>query len=416
MSRGKRLLGLGLAGAVLVSGALWARRQWDPARFRAFPRLRLEGWVADHPDDADALYELGRRYRQEGQLTDARQALERAARLEPGNARLLSDLGELYAAGGDYPRAQALFEQAVRLRPDLSRPHRSLGDLAGISRNYALAIQHYRQALALRPDDVRALTSLGSAYADSLNRGEAEAAFRRAIALAPRSSEPYQRLGLALYKFNDYTGARAALQQALERDPNDPYTHLFLGLACARQLRSAGDERQALQHFDRAVARGYSGGEADYGRGLVYLRRKDYPHAIAALEAAIQRDGGGEDARYRLVRAYFAAGQTAKGQGMLKQFERFKQTEPETRRLSYRLALQPGDTAARRRLARLCVETGRYREALLQYRVLMGAGAADSELFRDMARAATAVGDTRLAELARASLRQTASRSATTQH
>src|SRR2546425_411586 len=253
MTRGKRLLGLGLAGAVLVSGALWARRQWDPARFRAFPRLRLEGWVADHPDDADALYELGRRYRQEGQLTDARQALERAARLEPGNARLLSDLGELYAAGGDYPRAQALFEQAVRLRPDLSRPHRSLGDLAGISRNYALAIQHYRQALALRPDDVRALTSLGSAYADSLNRGE-----------------------------------------------------------------------------------------ADYGRGLVYLRRKDYPHAIAALEAAIQRDGGGEDARYRLVRAYFAAGQTAKGQGMLKQFERFKQTEPETRRLSYRLALQPG--------------------------------------------------------------------------
>ena len=374
MTRGKRLLGLGLAGAVLVSGALWARRQWDPARFRAFPRLRLEAWVADHPDDADALYELGRRYRQEGQLTDARQALERAARLEPGNARLLSDLGELYAAGGDYPRAQALFEQAVRLRPDLSRPHRSLGDLAGISRNYALAIQHYRQALALRPDDVRALTSLGSAYADSLNRGEAEAAFRKAIALAPRSSEPYQRLGLALYKFNDYAGARAA-----------------------------------LQHFDRAVARGYSGGEADYGRGLVYLRRKDYPHAMAALEAAIQRDGGGEDARYRLVRAYFAAGQTAKGQGMLKQFERFKQTEPETRRLSYRLALQPGDTAARRRLARLCVETGRYREALLQYRVLMGAGAADSELFRDMARAATAVGDTRLAELARASLQRMAS-------
>src|SRR5260370_40643349 len=128
MTRGKRLLGLVLAGAVLVSGALWARRQWDPNRFASVPVLQLEAWVAEHRVDADALYELGRRYRRQGQVTDARQALERAARLEPSNARLLNDLGELCASAGDYPRAQALLEQAVRLRPDLPAPYRSLGD------------------------------------------------------------------------------------------------------------------------------------------------------------------------------------------------------------------------------------------------------------------------------------------------
>jgi tetratricopeptide (TPR) repeat protein len=409
MTQRKRLLGLLLAGAALVSGAMWARRQWDPNRFHSFSEPRLEAWVAQHSADADALDELGRRYRQEGQVTEARQTLERAAQLEPGNVRILNDLGELEAGAGDYPRAQAFLEQVVRLRPDLPTPHRILGDLAGIARNYPLAIQRYREALALRPGDVKALVSLGSAYADTLNRGEAEAAFRKAIALAPNSSEPYQRLGLALYKFNDYAGARTALQQALERDPNDPYTHLFLGLACARQPRGTADEQQALQQFDRAVALGYSGGEAEYGRGLVYLQRNDYPHAIAALERAIRRDGGGEDARYRLARAYLAAGQTAKGQTMLAQFQRFKQTAPEIQRLSYRSALRPDDTSTRRRLARLCVETGRYREALLQYRALMDAGAADAEAFRSMARAATAVGDTRLAEQARASLRQIAS-------
>src|SRR5438874_1724077 len=130
MTRGRRLLGLGLAGVILVSGALWARRQWDPDRFHSVPLPALERWMADHPEDGDALYELGRRYRREGQVADARQALERARRLQPGNARLLNDLGELYAAGGDYPRAQALFEQAVHLRPDLPQPHRRLGDLA----------------------------------------------------------------------------------------------------------------------------------------------------------------------------------------------------------------------------------------------------------------------------------------------
>src|SRR5207237_10117399 len=130
------------------------------------------------------------------------------------------------------------------------------------------------------------------------------------------------RLGLARYKLNGAAGARAALEQALDRNPNDPFTHLFLGLARARQLRSTADEQQALQEFDRADALGYSGGEAEYGRGLVYLHRADYPRAIAALEAAVRRDGGGEDARYRLARAYFAAGQTAKGQAMAKQLER----------------------------------------------------------------------------------------------
>jgi tetratricopeptide (TPR) repeat protein len=404
MTGEKRLLGLVLAGVVLVSAAFWARRQWDPGRFRSFPVSRLERWIADHPDDADALYELGRRYVAAGQVTDARQALERAARLEPGNARLLNDLGELDAAQGNYLAAQALFEQAVHLRPELPEPHRNLGDLAGIARNYALAIQHYRQALALDPKDVKALTSLGSACADAMNRGEADTAFRKAIALAPTSPGPYQQWGLALYKLRDYVGAREALQQALERDPNDAYTHLYLGLVYARQLGVAADEQQAFLEFDRAIALGYSGGEADYGRGLVYLRRKEYAPAIAALDAAVRREGGGEDARYQLVRACFAAGQTARGRAVLRQFQRFKETETEIRRLHYQLALQPGATALRRRLARLCVDTGRYREALQQCQLLSNAGAADAEVFQGMARAAAAVGDTRLADQARASL------------
>jgi tetratricopeptide (TPR) repeat protein len=405
MKQGKRLWGLGLAGVVLVSGALWARRQWDPERFHAVPLPQLERWVEDHPEDGDALYEIGRRYRQDGQLADARQALERAQRIEPGNASLLTDLGELYAADGAYPRAQALFEQAMRLRPDLPAPHRRLGDLAGIAQNYVLAIQRYREAVALDPRDAETLTSLGTAYADALNRGEAEAAFGKAIALAPRSADAYQRLGLARYKLNDNAGARAALQQALTLNPNDPSTHLFLGLAMARQLRTPEDERQALQQFDQAEALGYSGGEAAYGRGLVALHRRDYTHAIAALQAAIRREGGGEDARYRLVRAYFAAGQPAKGQAMQAQFQRFKETEPEARRLRFRLALQPADTAARRRLADLCVATGRYREALLLQRALLDAGAGDGELFRAMLRAAQAVGDAQAEEQAKDGLR-----------
>ena len=94
MTRGKRLLGLVLAGAVLVSGALWARRQWDPNRFASFPVLQLEAWVAEHPVDADALYELGRRYRRQGQVTDARQALDLLDAVEELESQLDAKAGQ----------------------------------------------------------------------------------------------------------------------------------------------------------------------------------------------------------------------------------------------------------------------------------------------------------------------------------
>jgi tetratricopeptide (TPR) repeat protein len=397
-----RLLGLALAGIMLIGGAFWLRSRWDPNRYHDYSVAQLESWIAQHPDDGDALYELGKKYRAAGQVADARQAFERALRQEPGNARLMTDLGELLAARGEYPAAQALFEQAIARHPELAEAHRNLGDLAGIAQNFVLAIQHYRRALALQPNDVKTLTSLGSAYADALNRGEAEAALRKAIRLAPNDPEPYQRLGLALFKLRDYASARTALQQALAHDPNDRDTHFLLGLVLAQQLQTPDEERQALEHLDRAVELGYNGGEDDYGRGLVYLHRKDYPRAIASLETAVRQDAGGDDARYRLGRAYLAVGQTARGEALLKQFERLRQTATEVGRLRHQLALQPDDLAARRRLARLCLDTGRYHEALQQFRILATAGAADADLYAGMERAALAVGDTRLAEQARA--------------
>ena len=47
-----------LAGPILVSGALWPRRQWEPNWFHAFPLLKLERWVAEHPDDGNVPYKI----------------------------------------------------------------------------------------------------------------------------------------------------------------------------------------------------------------------------------------------------------------------------------------------------------------------------------------------------------------------
>ena len=111
--------------------------------------------------------------------------------------------------------------------------------------------------------------------------------------------------------------------------------------------------------------------------GLVYLRRKQFPQAIAALEAAVRQDAGGDDARYRLGRASLAAGQTARGQAQLQQFEHMRKRSRRSAPAAPPRP-QPGD---RRRADGWPAlrRNGRTKEALQQCRTLTAAGSGDAE-------------------------------------
>jgi uncharacterized protein HemY len=81
-------------------------------------------------------------------------------------------------------------------------------------------------------------------------------------------------------------------------------------------------------------------------------------------------------------------------------FDRLKKTRPEFDRLTRELAQNPEADETRRQLARLCLETRRYREALDQFQVL-ALRTRRPEAFEAAARAAAALGQTRLAAEAR---------------
>jgi tetratricopeptide (TPR) repeat protein len=404
MSRYRRLIALLLAGSGAIAMAVWARQAYGPDRYRSYTKSQLEAVLARSPNDALALHQLGLRYRDERRFTEARRTLERAFAARPGSATIANDLGQVCAHLHDFPTARLHFEQAIQLDPNMAAAHRNLGDMLGVAGDYVRAVASYERALKLKPDDVETLVALGSAYGDAQNQGRAIKTLQRAIQLAPNSAAAYQGLGRTYLRFRRYREAREALQKAAALDPTDAHTAGFLGLAYAEQISGPEDAREALVQVERAKSLGYTAAEADYARGLVHLYLKQYDLAIASLEAATRADPGAENMAYQLAQAYLAAGKKAEGERAMAQFRLLVRTRDELLRLRQQVQNAPADVAARRRLAEICLQTGRASEALRHYTVLNRMQPTDVGVLRGLADAAAAAGNKELAAQAKATL------------
>jgi cytochrome c-type biogenesis protein CcmH/NrfG len=98
--------------AIVEAAALYQRRQLGEAR-RAF-----EDIARDYPRQAEPHIYLARIAREEGDLTTARERLDRAIRLEPTNALALREMGTLMFVSGNLPAAQRFYDRAIRANPD----------------------------------------------------------------------------------------------------------------------------------------------------------------------------------------------------------------------------------------------------------------------------------------------------------
>lgn len=172
-----------------------------------------------HPDDADALLELGHVHWDSGRLDEAARAYAQVLELEPRNAiahvqqgNLAFQRGDLEEAEGHYEAAYAAdralraavenrcavalargdratarrrIEAALDAYPDAHDLRAHLADLDYAESHIGPALDNYRRYLTARPDDVRALTRLADCLRLLGHAGEAKRAYDAALQLAP---------------------------------------------------------------------------------------------------------------------------------------------------------------------------------------------------------------------------------------
>ncbi|MDT8438888.1 MAG: tetratricopeptide repeat protein [Wenzhouxiangellaceae bacterium] len=245
------------------------------------------------PNNAEAHAGLAATQLRQGQFKSALDAIERAIALDPAEWRYPHQKAQIHYSSGKLDAAAVAVERALQLDPDNAQPWNIRGAIHFARGEFLRAGDAFEQSITRQPN-AAAYSNAGTNYFFAGQFARAEAMFRRASEMAPgdprlngflawsiriqgnraSDAEPYHRnvirtatqrleinvndhearsmlaMHLAALSYEDAArGAIASLADAAELDLNALLTTGF-----AHYL--LGDEEQAAEAFDQAIAKG----------------------------------------------------------------------------------------------------------------------------------------------------------------
>lgn len=311
-------------------------------------------WLADHPDDVEAMTRLARILDALGRSEESRGWLERAVRLAPSRQDLRAALIDHLADRQRYSEAIAQCAELDALAPNdpdhlgrwglliLQDPSR---DEAGRRRE---AAEVWMRLVRARPDDPDAAVRVADLLRQAGMTDEPLALYKRAVEVAPDRPQYREYLGRFLHAVGRGDDALAAWRSMAEGDRRSTENLKRLSELLSRY----GYVREAAEAAGRACELA----PRDFETSLEYASRladdRRYDEALARLDAtdALALDDRQRDrALDRRIAVLLAAGRLA----------------AEIDRLAARLQSGDGATAEGwRRLARYCEAASRIPEAM----------------------------------------------------
>jgi tetratricopeptide (TPR) repeat protein len=310
-------------------------------------KARLDPWLANHPDDARALFDAGYVADAQNRLDDAAGLYERSTAANPNSFEAHLLLGLLLARQGKPEAARTHLLAATTLDPGVAGPAlkarawRALAQIdrpdSGSSGDTAAASNDLLEALKFSPETT-ADTLLAASLAEQAGQfDEAEAAYRRVLSKDQTSEPANAALAHLLIRKKQFPEAETLLRAALEKLPDDPALTAQLATVLAAQdkaealpllkklqeahpenaaisrmlaevLSEAGDIAGSDQLYTGLLAAAPNDPEllVAHGQNLVRLGR--YPEAFAQFDKATQIDPSNSDGWSGLA---FAASKTS---------------------------------------------------------------------------------------------------------
>lgn len=381
--KGKRtrvLIALLLLAALTWGGLLLRDRQWHRWLATA-PRAELARYVADHPDQPEAVARLGVLTRNAGEKAEAEKLLRHAVEIAPqeesdwielsralddkeaiqeletylkttpDSAPVTTELVRRYLQAGDMTRARSLAERAMKLAPESPEVWRVQGDIMAANRQSSEAEKAYRKALSLG-DDPETRLSLAQLWVP-LQRYHEIIAICAPILKAGNSPDisVEQRAQALLYT----AGGRLY----------DPLTPAELATVQA-QLQEVDSLSVQLPEGQRFLP--------PYFLGESYLRAGKPKEAIPYLERSVQAGPMFAGSLYSLARAYRLVGDIAKSDAATARHTHLSRILSELDMYNSRLQQRPGDAETLLRLADTLTEAGSTADAAQIYQRLISQG------------------------------------------
>ena len=296
----------------------------------------LRRYLAGHPNDSVAHFQLGYAATALRHKAEARAAYEKAAELDPKLAAAHLNLGLLLL--DDQPSAAVEpLRRAAELQPGRAQPRFLLGRALERSGKLTEAIAAYQSAAEIAPDNFDTRFALARAQLASGAATDAEANFRRALELRadfaparagraesliaqgklepaateleaylaaqPEDAESRVQLASLYFDLGRYDAALAQLEKVPAAPASAARVENLRGEALVK-LRRMNDAAAA---FTRAAQAAPHDAAVHARLGRVLLELRDFPAAERALQAALALDANLLDAWRDLTSVYYLA-------------------------------------------------------------------------------------------------------------
>jgi tetratricopeptide (TPR) repeat protein/peroxiredoxin len=206
--------------------------------------------LADKPDDADALYNLGTLSLRRRDLAKASGYLQRTVKLRPNYPEAWNNLGMIAAEQGQPEEAVRNFQQSLAYRPDYAVALQNLGNVYRRQKLFDKAHDCLARALELLPDDPEMNFSLGMLYAQQNQLEPAARYLQKAVVLRPEYPEALNNLGIVFVRQGDYAHAEEEFRTGIRLSP--AFDQSWLNLARLYALQN--DRERARQVLNQLLA------------------------------------------------------------------------------------------------------------------------------------------------------------------
>ena len=235
-----------------------------------------------------------------------------------------NSLGLLYEQEGKLDQAREAYEKALRLNPDYADSHNNLGAMHLKAGEIGKAIDSYRTAARLAPWSADVQNNLGHALVEKGRHAEAVRAYQRAHEIDSQAPQPLLNLGNAYLQMKRFPEAISAYGRVLQMQPDSADVHHNLGFA----YLESGRLDDALASFEKALALQPQYASAHNNKGTVFLRTGRFEEAGRAFEGAIQADSEFRPAYINLSMTHLRTNEIEKAEDVLRRLLKVNPDDP----------------------------------------------------------------------------------------
>lgn len=342
----------------LKGGAYLGKKDWANAR-KSFERA-----LAIQPTYFPAAVNLAQLDIKEKNPQAARKHFEAILAKDKNNLQAMLALADLALHSGLEQEYISWLNKAVAAHAGALQPRKLLTHYYLKKKDFPKALGRARQAQAANPKDLDALDLLGSAQLAAGEKDSAVATYRQLVASAPQSPVAYYKLAAAQAAAKDAVGAENSLRTALGLKAD--YVEAQVALA---MLKLQGGQTNEALGIARQIQR--QSGKSPLGfalEGDIFLQQKKYKEAAGAYEkAAAVRNYSA--LAVKLYQVQSLAGEAKKAEAGLQQW----------------IKMHPDDVNARWQLAQGYLNSGKTKQAIEQYELILQKGSKNVLVMNNLA-------------------------------